>query len=89
MKKIRRTGGVYVYIVRCAGGQYYTGFTNDLDARIKCHNSGKGAKYLRGKLPVELVYKKPYKYLKGALKAECAMKKLTHAQKDALINKRG
>jgi len=85
MRKIKRTGGFFVYIVKCSGGQYYTGFTNDIEARLKCHNSGKGAKYLRGKLPVELVYAKPYKYLKSALKAEYEIKQLTRTQKESLI----
>ncbi|MBI5874170.1 MAG: GIY-YIG nuclease family protein [Candidatus Omnitrophica bacterium] len=75
----------YVYIVRCTNGYYYTGYTNDLEARIKLHNSGHGAKYLRGKLPVRLAYAKEYRYYKNALIGERRIKKLTRAQKEALI----
>ena len=46
----------YTYILRCSDGTYYTGWTNDLDNRIKCHNSKKGAKYTKTRTPVELVY---------------------------------
>ena len=47
---------VYVYILRCSDGSYYTGWTNDLSKRLLSHNSGKGAKYTKSRLPVELVY---------------------------------
>lgn len=78
-------GKYYVYIVRCRDGSYYTGYTNNIEKRIKFHNKGLGAKYLRGKLPVKLVYVKEYKYYKRALKKEIAMKKLTHKQKHELV----
>jgi len=82
---MKRSGKFYVYIVECRGGTYYTGYTNDLNKRIKFHNSGYGAKYLRGKLPVKLVYKKEYKYYKNALYTERNLKKLTRVQKENLI----
>ena len=75
----------YVYIVKCTAGAYYTGYTNDLDVRIKSHNKGHGAKYLRGKEPVELVYSKEYRYYKNALHAERNLKKLTRKQKEEMI----
>ena len=46
----------YVYILKCADDTFYTGWTNNIDLRIKAHNEGKGAKYTRGRTPVELVY---------------------------------
>ena len=46
----------YVYLLRCADGTLYTGFTNDLARRLAAHNAGKGAKYTRSRLPVDLVY---------------------------------
>ena len=46
----------YTYIVRCSDGSLYTGWTNDLEKRIKAHNEGKGAKYTKSRRPVELVY---------------------------------
>ena len=50
----------YVYILRCADGSLYTGWTNDLKKRVKTHNAGKGAKYTKTRLPVELVYYEEY-----------------------------
>ncbi len=84
-RKIKRKDVFYVYIVRCANGTYYTGYTNNLENRIKLHNKGDGAKYLKGKAPVELVYAKEYRYYKNALHAERNMKKLTRRQKEILI----
>lgn len=83
--KIKRKDIFYVYIVRCKDGTYYTGYTNNLENRIKLHNKGDGAKYLRGKLPVKLVYAKEYKYYKNALHAERKIKKLRSWQKQELI----
>lgn len=84
-KKIKRSSQYFVYIVRCQEGTYYTGYTNNLKNRIKEHNSGRGAQYLRGKLPVKLVYVKEYKYYKNVLHAERNIKKLTRKQKEGLI----
>ena len=84
---INRYGSYYVYIVQCKNGTYYTGSTKDLENRLKLHNSGRGAKYLRGKLPIKLVYCKEYKYYKNVLRAEREVKKLSRAKKDALIKK--
>lgn len=75
----------YVYILRCKNGMYYTGSTGDVVARIKLHNQGRGARCLRGKGPVELVYAKKYAYYKNALHAERNIKKLTRKQKTELI----
>jgi len=83
--KIRRWAKFYVYIVECQDGTYYTGYTNDLAERIKLHNKGYGAKYLRGKGPVNLVYAKEYHYYKNVLHAERKLKGLRRSQKDALI----
>jgi len=82
---MKRRDKFYVYIVKCKNGTYYTGYTNDLGNRIKLHNKGNGAKYLRGKLPVELVYAKEYRYYKNALRAERKIKKLRSWQKQELI----
>lgn len=81
----QRKNRFYVYIVRCKNGTYYTGSTSNVENRIKLHNRGHGAKYLRGKLPVELVYAKEYKYYKNVLTAERRLKKLTRKQKEKLI----
>jgi len=84
-RKIKRRSNYFVYIVKCSGGTYYAGYTNNLDERIRLHNSGRGAKYLRGKLPVKLVYAKEYRYYKNALVGERKIKKLTRFQKEELI----
>jgi len=86
-KKIKRRGQWFVYIVMCRNGTYYTGYTNDLGKRITVHNSNKGAKYLRGKGPVTLVYKKEYVNLRCALKKENEIKNLTRKQKEKLVEK--
>ena len=72
-------------MVECRDGTYYTGSTNNLANRLKLHNNGHGAKYVRGKGPVRLVYVKEYKDYRRALQAERALKKLTRKQKEELI----
>ena len=84
-RKIKRKGNFFVYIVECSNGTYYTGYTNNLDNRIKLHNNGHGAKYLRGKAPVKLVYAKEYKYYKNVINVERNLKKLTRKRKEGLI----
>lgn len=84
-RKFKRTGRYYVYILECADGSYYTGSTKDLEKRVKEHNNGKrGAKYLRGKLPVRLVWGKDYRYYKRAVRAERRIKLLSHKEKEEL-----
>ena len=80
-----RRSKYWVYIVQCKDGTYYTGYTNDLERRISQHNNGSGAKYLKSKLPVKLVYAKKYKYYKNALHRERNIKKMTREQKERLI----
>jgi putative endonuclease len=84
-RTIKRAGGFFVYIVQCVDGTYYTGYTKDLENRIALHKSGKGAKYVKYKLPAELVYTKEYRYYKNALSAERRIKKLTREQKSNII----
>lgn len=72
-------------MVRCANGAYYTGSTNNLEKRIALHNAGRGAKYLRGKLPVTLVYAREYRYYKTAWNAEMKIKTLSRKEKEELI----
>ena len=75
----------YVYILRCADGTFYTGWTTDLTARVATHNAGKGAKYTKSRLPVDLIYHEEYDDKREAQARERAIKKLTRAQKEALI----
>ena len=74
-----------VYILRCGDGTFYTGCTNDLRRRLESHRAGKGAKYTRGRLPVDVVYQEPVPDKPSALRREIAIKRLSHARKRALI----
>lgn len=75
-----------LYILRCNDGSLYTGITTDVQARLEVHRSGKGAKYTRGRGPLELVYTEDCGDHSAALKRELEMKKLTRRQKLALID---
>lgn len=75
----------YTYILRCADGSYYTGWTYDLEKRTAAHNSGSGAKYTRAHRPVELVYYESFDTKNEAMKREAELKKLTHHEKAYLI----
>ena len=75
----------YVYILKCADGTLYCGYTNDVKKRLATHQSGKGAKYTRGRLPVELVYYEEWETKSDALIRECEIKKMTRTQKEKLI----
>jgi len=85
MTKIKRTGKFYVYILKCRDNSFYTGYTNDLSARLERHNQGLASKYTRSKLPVVIVWKKAYKSKGAAMSAEAKIKQLTRAQKVKLI----
>ncbi len=82
---IQRSGQFCVYMVECKNGTYYTGYTSDLEKRIQMHNSGQGSKYLRGKGPVRLVYKRKFVYYMHALRVEREIKQLSREQKDKLV----
>ena len=75
----------YVYMVMCADGSLYTGWTTDTERRVAVHNSEKGAKYTRGKRPVKLVYSERFDTKSEALKREWAIKQLSHDEKMKLI----
>lgn len=75
----------FAYILRCADNSLYCGYTTDPIAREKTHNSAKGAKYTRSRLPVKLVYVEEYADKSSALKREAALKRLSHAEKEKLI----
>lgn len=75
----------FVYMLRCKDGSLYTGWTNDLEHRLAMHNSGRGAKYTRGRGPLELVYSEELPDKEVALRRECAIKKLRREQKLALL----
>jgi len=85
MSILKTHGSAWAYMVECKYGTYYAGWTNDLKKRITAHNEGTGAKYLRGKGPVKLVYKKKFSTVKEAQAHERAIKKLTRKQKETLV----
>ena len=74
-----------VYILRCSDNTFYTGITNDLCARVKTHNSGKGAKYTKTRRPVSVVYIEEGYNKSTAAKREWAIKKLSRKGKERLI----
>ncbi len=76
----------YTYILRCGDGSLYTGWTNHLEKRVADHNAGRGAKYTKAHLPVELVYYETFETKEEAMKRECAIKKLSRSQKERLIS---
>lgn len=75
----------YVYILKCADGTLYTGWTTDLDKRVRAHNLGQGAKYTRARRPVELVYHEAFDDKIEAQRREYSIKQLTRAEKERLI----
>lgn len=75
----------YVYLLRCSDGTLYCGISNDVEKRCKVHNSGRGAKYTRSRLPVRVVYKEEVSDKSAALKREYAIKKLSKVQKEKMI----
>lgn len=74
-----------VYILRCGDGTLYTGVTDDFDRRLALHRTGKGAKYTRGRGPLEPVYREDCETMSAALKREIAIKRLPRVKKLALI----
>ena len=75
----------YVYILQCADDTLYTGWTNHLEKRVKQHETGRGAKYTKARLPVKLVYWESYPTKTEAMRREWEIKQLTRRQKLMLI----
>ena len=75
----------YVYILRCGDGTLYTGITDDIPRRLAAHRAGKGAKYTRGRGPLELVYTEQLPDKSAALRREIEIKRLRRAEKERLI----
>lgn len=87
---IRNKGGIieqmpFTYMLQCADGSFYTGWTTDLEARLKVHNEGKGARYTRSRLPVQLVYWETQPGRSEAQRREALIRKLKRKQKEQLI----
>ena len=78
----------YTYILRCKDGTYYTGYTNNLEKRLRAHNEGKGAKYTKGRGPVELVYYEEYEDKSTAMQREWEIKQLSRSEKELMIGRK-
>ena len=79
--------GFYCYILECADGTYYTGWTVDPERRVATHNKGRGARYTRTRCPVKLVYVEELPDRKSAMKREIAIKRMTRIGKGKLISR--
>ena len=75
----------YTYILRCSDGTLYTGWTNDLSRRLAAHNAGRGGKYTRTRLPVELIYHEEFATKEAAMRREWQIKQLRREEKLQLI----
>lgn len=79
------TDGHYVYVVKCSDSTFYTGYTTDVQRRVAEHNDGTGAKYTRGRRPVQLVHVESFQDQSSAMQREYAIKQLHRAEKEALV----
>lgn len=75
----------YTYIVECNDGSYYTGWSTDVEQRVKHHNEGRGAKYTKSRLPVRVVYVEAHETKQEAMQREYAIKQLSRRQKEELV----
>ena len=78
----------YMYVVECRDGSYYTGYTTDIKRRIAVHNSGKGAKYTRTRLPVKLIYAEEFTSKAEAMSAEALFKQKNRLSKESYIREK-
>lgn len=77
----------YFYVLKCKDASLYAGYTNNLERRVKMHNQGKGAKYTRGRTPVELVYYETFELKTEAMQAEYRFKQLSRKDKQKWMTK--
>lgn len=75
----------WVYVLECADGTYYTGYTTDIKRRVSEHDDGDGAKYTRGRTPVELIYSERYESQSEAMAREYEIKQLRRIEKERLV----
>ena len=76
----------YMYVIECCDDTYYTGYTTDVKKRIAVHNSGKGAKYTRARLPVKLIYVEGFDSKEEAMSAEALLKRKKRPQKERFLS---
>jgi putative endonuclease len=75
----------YVYVLECADGTFYTGYTTDVERRVSEHDAGDGAKYTRGRTPVELAYTEEFASRSAAMSREYELKQLSRAEKERVV----
>lgn len=75
----------YVYVLRCGDDTLYTGYTTDVERRVEEHAAGEGAKYTRGRTPVELVHVEQFASRSAAMQREHEIKQLSRAAKESLV----
>jgi putative endonuclease len=76
----------YVYVLRCADDTLYTGYTTDVERRVADHDAGEGAKYTRGRTPVELVHVEAFDSRSAAMSREHEIKQLSRGAKESLLD---
>jgi putative endonuclease len=76
----------HVYVLECADGSFYTGYTTDVPRRVAEHDAGRGAKYTRGRTPVRLVHREAYATRSGAMRREHDLKALSRGAKARLVD---
>lgn len=79
----------YAYLLRCVDGTFYAGYTTDPERRVDEHNAGEGAKYTRGRTPVELVHVEPFESRSAAMSREYELKQLRREEKATLADDDG
>jgi putative endonuclease len=79
----------YAYVLRCSDGTFYTGYTTDVERRVAEHDAGDGAKYTRGRTPVELVHVESFDSQSAAMRREYEIKQLSRDRKEALVEADG
>lgn len=77
--------GHYVYVLECSDGTFYTGYTTDIDRRVREHEAGEGAKYTRGRTPVSLVHVEEFDSRSAAMSREHEIKSLSRTEKERLV----
>jgi len=77
----------WVYILECDDGSFYTGYTTDVERRVREHDRGEGAKYTRGRTPVELVHRERFESKSAAMSREYEIKQLSRAEKARLVER--
>ena len=77
----------WVYILECDDGSFYTGYTTDIERRVREHDRGDGAKYTRGRTPVELVHRERFESKSAAMSREYEIKQLSRTEKERLVER--